>query len=88
VDYLEKHDLPAYSEGTQLMIVPGYRFRIVDVMITNFHMPRSTLLFLVAAFIGDEWRNVYDYALNHDFRMLSYGDSCLFFRKQGVFSPK
>jgi len=71
-----------YTGGTELMIVPGYRFRIVKGMVTNFHMPQSTLLLLVAAFIGKEWKVVYEYALQHDFRFLSYGDACLFFRKE------
>jgi len=65
---------------TQLMIVPGYRIRIPEILVTNFHMPQSTLLLLVAAFIGDQWKDAYRYALAHDFRFLSYGDSCLFFR--------
>jgi len=64
---------------TNLMIAPGYRFRFPDILITNFHQPRSTLLLLIAAFIGDDWRKAYQYALDHDFRFLSYGDSCLFF---------
>jgi S-adenosylmethionine:tRNA ribosyltransferase-isomerase len=71
-----------YTGETELMIVPGYRFRIVDGMVTNFHMPQSTLLLLVAAFIGPDWKRVYDYALQHDFRFLSYGDACLFFRRK------
>jgi S-adenosylmethionine:tRNA ribosyltransferase-isomerase len=62
------------------MIAPGYRFRYPDILITNFHQPKSTLLLLIAAFIGPDWRNTYQYALGHDFRFLSYGDSCLFFR--------
>jgi S-adenosylmethionine:tRNA ribosyltransferase-isomerase len=66
---------------TSLLIAPGYRFRIVTSLITNFHQPRSTLLLLVAAFIGDNWKSVYAYALENDFRFLSYGDSCLFFRQ-------
>jgi S-adenosylmethionine:tRNA ribosyltransferase-isomerase len=66
---------------TSLLIVPSYEFRIVSVMITNFHQPRSTLLLLVAAFIGEEWKKAYTYALENDFRFLSYGDSCLFFRQ-------
>jgi len=61
------------------MIVPGYTFHTVDTLITNFHQPRSTLLFLVAAFIGDSWKSVYDYALTNNFRFLSYGDSSLLF---------
>ena len=62
---------------TQLLIVPGYKFRIVDALITNFHQPQSTLLLLVAAFIGEDWRKVYDYALENDYRFLSYGDGCV-----------
>lgn len=62
---------------TQLLVAPGYKLRIADALITNFHQPNSTLLLLVAAFIGDNWRNVYDYALDHDFRFLSYGDGSL-----------
>ncbi len=67
---------------TSLLIAPGYRFRYPDILITNFHQPKSTLLLLIAAFIGDDWRKAYQYALDHDFRFLSYGDSCLFFRMQ------
>lgn len=62
---------------TQLIIAPGYRFRLISGMITNFHQPRSTLLLLIAALIGDDWRGAYRYALDNDFRFLSYGDSCL-----------
>jgi len=69
------------SGDTSLIIVPGYRFRIADILLTNFHMPKSTLLLLVAAFIGSVWKDAYDYALKNDFRFLSYGDSCLFFRQ-------
>lgn len=63
--------------STAIIIVPSYRFHIVKAMLTNFHQPRSTLLLLVSAFIGDAWREVYRYALQHDFRFLSYGDSSL-----------
>ncbi|MCX6245654.1 MAG: S-adenosylmethionine:tRNA ribosyltransferase-isomerase [Bacteroidetes bacterium] len=77
--WLENNGQENYSGSTSLMIVPGYRFRIVDGIITNFHMPQSTLLLLVAAFAGDSWRSAYDYALRNDFRFLSYGDACLFF---------
>jgi len=66
---------------TSLLIAPGYRFRYSDILITNFHQPRSTLLLLIAAFIGQDWRKAYQYALDHDFRFLSYGDGCLFFRR-------
>jgi S-adenosylmethionine:tRNA ribosyltransferase-isomerase len=62
---------------TQIMIAPGYEFRIVKAIVTNFHQPKSTLLLLVSAFIGGDWRRVYDYALENGFRFLSYGDSSL-----------
>ena len=65
------------SGSTQLMIAPGYTFRVVKGIVTNFHQPKSTLLLLVSALIGDEWKTMYDYALSHDFRFLSYGDACL-----------
>ena len=79
VDYLDRHHASDYLGSTQLMIAPGYTYRIVKGMITNFHQPQSTLLLLVAAFVGnDSWRKIYDYALDHDFRFLSYGDACLF----------
>ena len=66
---------------TQLMIAPGYRYKVIDYLVTNFHQPHSTLLLLVAAFIGEEWRWVYDYALENDYRFLSYGDGSLLKRK-------
>jgi S-adenosylmethionine:tRNA ribosyltransferase-isomerase len=65
---------------TSLLIAPGYKFRYPDILITNFHQPGSTLLLLIATFIGEDWKKAYQYALDHDFRFLSYGDSCLFFR--------
>ncbi|MBQ3989541.1 MAG: S-adenosylmethionine:tRNA ribosyltransferase-isomerase [Bacteroidales bacterium] len=68
--------------ATQIMIVPGFRFRITDRLITNFHQPKSTLLLLLSAFIGEDWRKVYNYALENNFRFLSYGDSCLFLNKK------
>jgi len=80
LNYMRKHSLETVSGQTQLMIVPGYRFRIPNILITNFHMPKSTLLLLVSAFIGKGWKEAYDYALGHDFRFLSYGDACLFFK--------
>lgn len=80
VDYLDRHGAKEYLGSTQLMIAPGFTYRIVKGMITNFHQPQSTLLLLVAAFVGnDNWRRIYDYALEHDFRFLSYGDACLFY---------
>lgn len=78
VNYLDKHRLPTLEAETRIIIVPSYRFRIVNKLITNFHQPKSTLLLLIAAFVGEKnWRTIYDYALSHDFRFLSYGDSSL-----------
>jgi S-adenosylmethionine:tRNA ribosyltransferase-isomerase len=81
VDYLDRHHADTYMGSTQLMIAPGFLYRIVSGMITNFHQPQSTLLLLVAAFVGnDQWRGMYDYAMDHDFRFLSYGDAQLLLR--------
>lgn len=66
--------------STQIIIVPGYRFKIIDGMVTNFHQPQSTLLLLIGAFLGNDWKNVYDFALNNNFRFLSYGDSNLYLK--------
>lgn len=75
--WMERLALPVLHASTQIIIAPGYKYRIVRRMITNFHQPQSTLLLLVSAFIGEDWRKVYDYALTHGFRFLSYGDSSL-----------
>ncbi|MDY2942638.1 MAG: S-adenosylmethionine:tRNA ribosyltransferase-isomerase [Paludibacteraceae bacterium] len=75
----ETHQATLHAE-TQIMIKPGYRFRVVEQLITNFHQPKSTLLLLVSAFVGEDWKKIYDYALAHDFRFLSYGDSSILFR--------
>lgn len=75
--YTESKGMDRITCRTRIIIVPSYRFRIVDWLITNFHQPKSTLLLLIAALIGEDWRKVYDYALGHDFRFLSYGDSSL-----------
>jgi len=81
VDYLDRHHTDTYMGSTQLMIAPGFQYRVVSGMITNFHQPQSTLLLLVAAFVGqDKWRGMYDYAMEHDFRFLSYGDAQLLLR--------
>ena len=80
IDYLEKHGLEELKAGTRIIIVPGFHFRLVDRMVTNFHQPESTLILLVSAFVGGDWRTIYDYALSHDFRFLSYGDSSLLVR--------
>lgn len=80
-DYLDRHHADTYMGSTQLMIAPGFEYRIVSGMITNFHQPQSTLLLLVAAFVGqDRWRGMYDYAMEHGFRFLSYGDAQLLLR--------
>jgi len=71
---------------TRIIIVPGYAFKIVDQLITNFHQPNSTLLLLVAAFIGEDWKRVYNFALNNEFRFLSYGDSSVLRRRNEPFS--
>ena len=81
LDYMERNNLKQLSGSTQLMILPGYTFKIIRGMLTNFHQPKSTLLLLVSALIGQEWKKAYDFALKNDFRFLSYGDSCLFLPK-------
>lgn len=80
INYLEKNNLNALTAGTRIIIVPGFKFRLVDMLVTNFHQPESTLILLVSAFVGGDWRTIYDYALAHDFRFLSYGDSSLLCR--------
>ena len=78
LDYMLERGIDQLKAATQIMITPlGYRFRIVRYIITNFHQPRSTLLLLVGAYVGDDWHKIYDYALANDFRFLSYGDSSL-----------
>ena len=77
LDYMDRHALPVLHTATQIIIAPGYSYHIVKGIVTNFHQPQSTLLLLVSALVGDDWRRIYDYALAHDFRFLSYGDSSL-----------
>lgn len=77
LDYMKRHELEALHTSTQIIIAPGYTYHIVQKMVTNFHQPQSTLLLLVSAFVKGDWRTIYDYALAHDFRFLSYGDSSL-----------
>ena len=81
VSYLRDNDLTELKIGTRIIIVPGYRFRIVDVLVTNFHQPQSTLLLLISAFVGGDWKRIYDHALGNGFRFLSYGDSSILFRQ-------
>lgn len=82
LSYMDRHGLQEIAARTRIIIVPGYRFRIVDALVTNFHQPQSTLLLLISAFLGggDRWKTIYQYALQNDFRFLSYGDSSLLIR--------
>jgi len=82
IETLERFGLTELHGDTSLMIAPGYVYHIPDAIITNFHQPKSTLLLLVAAFVGAKWKDAYKYALSNNFRFLSYGDSCLFFKHQ------
>lgn len=77
LDYMDRNHLDALHTSTQIIIAPGYEYKIVKRIVTNFHQPQSTLLLLVSAFVKGDWRKIYDYALSHDFRFLSYGDSSL-----------
>ena len=77
--YMISNNISVLQGITQLIIAPSYKFRFVNILITNFHQPKSTLLLLVAAFYGEKWIDAYNFALQNDFRFLSYGDSCLFF---------
>ena len=81
VKYLDDNGLDKLQIGTRIIIVPGFDFRLVDRMVTNFHQPQSTLLLLISAFVGGDWQTIYNYALGHGFRFLSYGDSSLLFRR-------
>ena len=80
--YLDKEGLDSLSLGTRIIIVPGFRFRIVERLVTNFHQPESTLILLVSAFVKGDWHTIYDYALANGFRFLSYGDSSLLERAE------
>ena len=77
LDWMVRNDLTVLHSSTQIIIAPGYDYKIVRMLVTNFHQPQSTLLLLVSAFVKGDWRKIYDYALSHDFRFLSYGDSSL-----------
>ncbi|MBR4192242.1 MAG: S-adenosylmethionine:tRNA ribosyltransferase-isomerase [Prevotella sp.] len=76
-EWMDTHDLKVLNSSTQIIIAPGYDYKIVKMLVTNFHQPQSTLLLLVSAFVHGDWHKIYDYALAHDFRFLSYGDSSL-----------
>ncbi len=77
--YMDRQALPVLQTATQIIIAPGYEYHVVKTIVTNFHQPKSTLLLLVSAFVGGNWRKIYDYALAHGFRFLSYGDSSVLF---------
>ena len=80
LNILKNNKLPAIHVSTSIIIVPGYDFKIINGIITNFHQPKSTLLLLISAWTGIRWKSIYEYALNNSFRFLSYGDSSLLFR--------
>lgn len=80
VKYMKENSLESIQLGTRIIIVPGYEFKVVDVLVTNFHQPQSTLLLLISAFVGGKWREIYDHAMSNGFRFLSYGDSSILFR--------
>jgi S-adenosylmethionine:tRNA ribosyltransferase-isomerase len=82
LNYLIGKKLDRLFIQTQIILAPGYSFKIIDGMITNFHQPKSTLLLLVAAMIGEKWKEIYQYALSHEFRFLSYGDGCLIYKTE------
>ena len=80
LQYMDECELDELSASTGILIAPGYEFKMVSGLITNFHQPGSTLILLVAAFIGENWRNIYHHALSNNYRFLSYGDSSLLWR--------
>ena len=80
VSYMKDNSLSNLQLGTSIIIVPGYEFKVVDVLVTNFHQPQSTLLLLISAFVKGKWKDIYEFAMNNDFRFLSYGDSSVLFR--------
>jgi S-adenosylmethionine:tRNA ribosyltransferase-isomerase len=83
INYLDHNHLTAIDAATRIMIVPSFKFRVVNKIITNFHQPKSTLLLLISAFVGiDRWRKIYDFAMDNGFRFLSYGDSSLLVRSK------
>jgi S-adenosylmethionine:tRNA ribosyltransferase-isomerase len=77
IEYMNAHQLQKLNAATQIIIAPGYKFRLISGMITNFHQPKSTLLLLISAFVGLDWKKIYNYAFDNEFRFLSYGDSSL-----------
>ena len=81
IAYMCSHDMLSIQIGTRIIIVPGYEFKVVNVLVTNFHQPQSTLLLLISAFVKGDWHRIYDFALENEFRFLSYGDSSVLFRR-------
>jgi S-adenosylmethionine:tRNA ribosyltransferase-isomerase len=79
IRYMDSHSMSSIQIGTRIIIVPGFQFRLVDILITNFHQPQSTLLLLVSAFTGGNWQEIYTHALENDYRFLSYGDSSIIY---------
>ena len=77
IDFMDKNNFESLKASTNIIIVPGYQFKTIKGMITNFHQPQSTLLLLIAAGVGEKWRDIYNYALANEYRFLSYGDSSL-----------
>jgi S-adenosylmethionine:tRNA ribosyltransferase-isomerase len=84
ISWMQKNEIELLITKTQIIIAPGYSFKIAKALITNFHQPQSTLLLLVSALIGDDWKKVYEYAMQNDFRFLSYGDGCLLWKGKEV----
>jgi S-adenosylmethionine:tRNA ribosyltransferase-isomerase len=78
LNWMQSHQMHSLVTSTQLMIVPGYSFKIANGLVTNFHQPKSTLLLIIAAITGDKWKNIYQHAIDNQYRFLSYGDGCLF----------
>lgn len=87
LQWMEKNNLDRLVAKTQLLIAPGYSFKVINGLLTNFHQPQSTLLLLVAALTGEKWKKIYDYALENDFRFLSYGDGCLLWNQSSTSMP-
>jgi S-adenosylmethionine:tRNA ribosyltransferase-isomerase len=81
ISYMQVREMDSIQIGTRIIIVPGYEFKVVNVLVTNFHQPQSTLLLLISAFVKGDWQRIYDFALANGFRFLSYGDSSVLFRR-------
>lgn len=82
LNYMQKENIEQIKTSTQIIIVPGYQFKMIDGMLTNFHQPKSTLLLLISAFLGNDWKKVYKHAINNNYRFLSYGDSNLYLKQE------